>query len=127
MRSAFGPGRWRGALSATRLAGYPLSSCRLYHGYPPNARNIVTCQPHTSLCGCASIRVVTTAEKIAFYRKRDGLTRVQLAGRVGVKPVTVKAWELGLFEPGYGNRKALARAFKITLIDIESDVERVPA
>lgn len=57
---------------------------------------------------------MTLAEKIAWCRKRAGLSQEELAERVGVSRQAVSKWELGDATPEVGKLLQLARTFGVT-------------
>lgn len=54
------------------------------------------------------------------YRERIGLTRAQLAGRLGVSVSTVKRWEHGYRPRKRGQLEALARGLRLSRSESES-------
>ncbi len=57
---------------------------------------------------------MTLAEKIAWCRKRAGLSQEELAEKVGVSRQAVSKWELGDATPEVGKLLQLARTFGVT-------------
>lgn len=53
-------------------------------------------------------------DKIRAMRLERGLTQYELAGKIGVRDLTVYTWEKGLQEPHKRNRTSLAKFFGIT-------------
>lgn len=49
--------------------------------------------------------------RIRAHRKRVGLTQAEVAERVGVDPISVRRWELGLRIPSWRSRAELLRLF----------------
>ena len=57
---------------------------------------------------------MTLSEKIAYCRKKAGLSQEELAAQVGVSRQAVSKWELGDAVPEVGKLLALAKAFGVT-------------
>ena len=57
---------------------------------------------------------MTLSEKIAYCRKKAGLSQEELAAQVGVSRQAVSKWELGDASPDIGKLLALAKAFGVT-------------
>ena len=57
---------------------------------------------------------MTLSEKIAYCRKRAGLSQEELAARVGVSRQAVSKWELGDASPDINKLLALAKTFGVT-------------
>ena len=51
--------------------------------------------------------------KIAKYRKKAGLTQIELAERIGVNQSTISSWESNKFSPEFETIKKLAEVFEI--------------
>ncbi len=60
---------------------------------------------------------------IRELREERGWTQLDLANRLGVTPATVYNWERGKYEPKASQLRALARAFGVSMdeIDFEGD------
>ena len=56
--------------------------------------------------------------KIKDYREMAGLTRVQLADRMGVSKVAVRKWEVGLAHPSADKLPALAGLLGCTIDEL---------
>lgn len=56
--------------------------------------------------------------KIKDYREMAGLTRVQLADRMGVSKVAVRKWEVGLAKPSADKLPALAKLLGCTIDEL---------
>jgi transcriptional regulator with XRE-family HTH domain len=56
---------------------------------------------------------------IRELREERGWTQLELAIEVGVTPATVYNWERGRYEPKVSQFRALARAFGVSMDDIE--------
>ena len=56
---------------------------------------------------------------IRELRQERGWTQLDLANRLGVTPSSVYNWESGKFEPKASQLRALARAFGVTMDDID--------
>ncbi len=56
---------------------------------------------------------------IRQLREELGWTQLQLAIKLGVTPVTVYNWERGKFEPKASQLRALARAFGVSMDEID--------
>ena len=56
---------------------------------------------------------------IRELREARGWTQLQLAYKLGVTPATVSNWERGVFEPKAGQLRALARAFGVSMDEID--------
>jgi transcriptional regulator with XRE-family HTH domain len=52
---------------------------------------------------------ITIGERIAHFRKSQGITQTALAAKVGVDPGTLSRWETGDREPKGAYLKALTR------------------
>ena len=69
---------------------------------------------------------MTLSEKIAYCRKRAGLSQEELAQLVGVSRQAVAKWELGDAVPEVGKLLALARAFGVTTDWLLSEEDPAP-
>ena len=69
---------------------------------------------------------MTLSEKIAYCRKRAGLSQEELAARVGVSRQAVSKWELGDAVPEVGKLLALAKAFGVTTDWLLSEEDPAP-
>ena len=72
---------------------------------------------------------MTLAEKIAWCRKRAGLSQEELAEKVGVSRQAVSKWELGDATPEVGKLLLLARTFGVTtdwLLSEDGPAEEAP-
>ncbi len=56
---------------------------------------------------------------IRELRQERGWTQLELANRVGVTPSSVYNWESGKFEPKASQLRALARAFAVSMDEID--------
>lgn len=56
--------------------------------------------------------------KIREYRETEGLTRAQVAGRLGVSPTAVRKWEVGLARPSADRLPALAGLLGCTIDEL---------
>ena len=56
---------------------------------------------------------------IRELREARGWTQLQLAYKLGVTPATVSNWERGVFEPKAGQLRALARAFGVSMDEVD--------
>ena len=56
---------------------------------------------------------------IRELREARGWTQLELAYKLGVTPATVSNWERGVFEPKAGQLRALARAFGVSMDEID--------
>jgi transcriptional regulator with XRE-family HTH domain len=56
---------------------------------------------------------------IRQLREERGWTQLELANRLGVTPATVYNWERARFEPTGSKLRLLARAFGVSMDDIE--------
>ena len=69
----------------------------------------------------------TLGKRIAYHRKRLGMTQEQLAQRVGVSAQAVSKWETGTADPTTSNLLALAKLFGVSAEELLRSVEeRVP-
>ena len=68
-------------------------------------------------------------DRIRSYRTEMGLTQVELAKKIGVKPTVVSSWEIGRTEPNLGQCAALAGVFDVTMdelvLTIDPELERI--
>ena len=69
---------------------------------------------------------MTLSEKIAYCRKRAGLSQEELAERVGVSRQAVSKWELGDAAPEVGKLLALAKVFGVTTDWLLSEEDPAP-
>ena len=69
---------------------------------------------------------MTLSEKIAYCRKRAGLSQEELAAQVGVSRQAVSKWELGDAVPEVGKLLALAKAFGVTTDWLLSEEDTAP-
>ena len=58
-------------------------------------------------------------QTIRELRQARGWTQLELANRLGVTPTTVFNWERGKYEPKASQLRALARAFGVSMDDID--------
>lgn len=58
---------------------------------------------------------INIANNIGFYRKKNGLTQMQLAERLGVKTTTVSTWERGASSPDIETLYEICKMFGISL------------
>jgi transcriptional regulator with XRE-family HTH domain len=56
---------------------------------------------------------------IRQLREVAGMTQLELAVKLGVTPGTVGNWERGVFEPKALQLRALARAFNVSMDEID--------
>ena len=63
----------------------------------------------------------TLGERIAYYRKRRGLTQEQLAEQCSVTPQAVSKWENDVSYPDITLLKTLARTFGISVDELLDD------
>ena len=56
---------------------------------------------------------------IRELRQARGWTQLELANRLGITPSSVYNWESGKFEPKASQLRALARAFGVSMDDID--------
>ena len=56
--------------------------------------------------------------KIREYRETEGLTRAQVAGRLGVSPTAVRKWEVGQAHPSADRLPALAGLLGCTIDEL---------
>ena len=56
--------------------------------------------------------------KIREYRETEGLTRAQVAGRLGVSPTAVRKWDVGLAHPSADRLPALAGLLGCTIDEL---------
>jgi transcriptional regulator with XRE-family HTH domain len=61
---------------------------------------------------------------IRGLREERGWTQLELANAIGVTPATVYNWERGKYEPKASQLRALARAFAVSMDDIDFEGER---
>ena len=52
-------------------------------------------------------------------REEHQWTQLELANKLGVTPATVYNWERGKYEPKAGQLRALARAFGVSMDEID--------
>ena len=69
---------------------------------------------------------MTLSEKIAYCRKKAGLSQEELAAQVGVSRQAVSKWELGDAVPEVGKLLALAKAFGVTTDWLLSEEDPAP-
>ena len=69
---------------------------------------------------------MTLSEKIAYCRKRAGLSQEELAERVGVSRQAVSKWELGDAAPEVGKLLVLAKVFGVTTDWLLSEEDPAP-
>ena len=69
---------------------------------------------------------MTLSEKIAYCRKKAGLSQEELAAQVGVSRQAVSKWELGDAVPEVGKLLALAKAFGVTTDWLLSEDDPAP-
>ena len=65
----------------------------------------------------------TLGKRIAYHRKRLGMTQEQLAQRVGVSAQAVSKWETGTADPSTSNLLALAKLFGVSAEELLKSVE----
>jgi transcriptional regulator with XRE-family HTH domain len=56
---------------------------------------------------------------IRALRQERGWTQLEFANRLGVTPATVFNWERGKYEPKASQLRAMARAFGVSMDDID--------
>lgn len=56
---------------------------------------------------------------IRALRQERGWTQLEFANRLGVTPATVFNWERGKYEPKASQLRAMARAFEVSMDDID--------
>ena len=56
---------------------------------------------------------------IRTLREERGWTQLALANAIGVTPATVYNWERGKYEPKASQLRALARAFGVSMDDVD--------
>lgn len=64
------------------------------------------------------INVTETGEKIRWFRKRAGMTMVEVATALGVNYTTVQKWEYGGLLPNLRNAVFLADLFNVYIEDL---------
>jgi transcriptional regulator with XRE-family HTH domain len=69
-------------------------------------------------------RLASDGARLEKLRKRVGLTRREVADRIGVKQPTVWAWEKGKARPRAEKLARLAEILRCSVIDIVPDVPR---
>ena len=65
-------------------------------------------------------------ETLSFYRRRNGLSQLDLAEALEVSRQTVSKWETGAALPSAENLLALSRLYGVTADDLLNGVEAVP-
>jgi len=61
---------------------------------------------------------------IRALREERGWTQLELANAIGVTPATVYNWERGKYEPKASQLRALARAFGVSMDDVDFEGDR---
>jgi transcriptional regulator with XRE-family HTH domain len=62
-------------------------------------------------------------QSIRQLREERGWTQLELASRLGVTPITVYNWERRQHEPRGSQLRALARAFDVSMDDIDFETQ----
>ena len=66
------------------------------------------------------------SKNITFYRKKAGLTQVQLADQLGVKTTSVSSWERGANAPDIETLYKACRIFNVTLDEMYGTAKELP-
>ena len=61
---------------------------------------------------------MTLGEKIAMYRKNNGMTQQELGERLNISAQAVSKWENDLSEPDIATLKRIAELFRVSLVEL---------
>lgn len=64
---------------------------------------------------------MTLCDKLAFFRKKEGLSQMEVSERLGVSRQAVSRWEAGTSRPSTQNLQALSKMYHVTLDDLLDD------
>ena len=64
---------------------------------------------------------MTLCDKLVFFRKKEGLSQMEVSERLGVSRQAVSRWEAGTSRPSTQNLQALSKMYHVTLDDLLDD------